>query len=141
MEFFVFDENRYIHVLNMQSVWCNYEIYVAKELCYNDIVQNKLYECRNSFEAFYEKLYSISDCNKFMTWVDLDIERVKYKKEKDALYEECIKIIDDINKDLSPYLWTCICHRLHFDFILNKEQSESNMKKILDTIYYGERSY
>lgn len=77
--------------------------FIPKELHNNEIVKSQM--SMKLFDNLFMHINSIKAYNVQLANLYLDIEKQSIEKRKQVYKEKCYKIIDSINRGLSPYHW------------------------------------
>lgn len=77
--------------------------FIPKELHNNEIVKSQM--SMKLFDDLFMHINSIKAYNVQLDNLYLDIEKQSIEKRKQVYKEKCYKIMDSINRGLSPYHW------------------------------------
>lgn len=97
------DDNYYIYIENDFYSCRIIKWFIPKELHNNEIVKSQM--SMRLFDDLFMHINSIKAYNIQLANLYLDIEKQSIEKRKQVYKEKCYKIIDSINRGLSPYHW------------------------------------
>lgn len=97
---------------------------IPEELDNNPIVKEKMQI--KSFKKLIENISAIENYNYVLSTKYLDIEKEPILQEICNVKEQCYTILEDVNKNLSPYHWEI------------KEGKDSHMRYCLIGLFKGE---
>jgi len=97
------NDNYYIYTENDFYSCRIIKWFIPKELHNNEIVKSQM--SMKLFDDLFMNINSIKAYNVQLENLYLDIEKQSIEKRKQIYKEKCYKIIDSINKGLSPYHW------------------------------------
>ena len=98
-----YNDNYYIYTENDFYSCRIIKWFIPKELHNNEIVKSQM--SMKLFEDLFIHINSIKAYNIQLANLYLDIEKQSIEKRKQVYKEKCYKIIDSINRGLSPYHW------------------------------------
>ena len=97
------DDNYYIYTENDFYSCRIIKWFIPKELHNNEIVKSQM--SMRLFDDLFMHINSIKAYNIQLANLYLDIEKQSIEKRKQIYKEKCYKIMDSINRGLSPYHW------------------------------------
>lgn len=97
------NDNYYIYTKNDFYSCRIIKWFIPKELHNNEIVKSQM--SMKLFDDLFMHINSIRAYNIQLTNLYLDIEKQSIEKRKQVYKEKCYKIMDSINRGLSPYHW------------------------------------
>lgn len=97
------DDNYYIYTENDFYSARIIKWFIPKELHNNEIVKSQM--SMKLFDNLFKHINSIKAHNVQLANLYLDIEKQSIEKRKQIYKEKCYKIMDSINRELSPYHW------------------------------------
>ncbi len=97
------DDNYYIYTENDFYSCRIIKWFIPKELHNNEIVKSQM--SMRLFDDLFIHINSIKAYNIQLANLYLDIEKQSIEKRKQIYKEKCYKIMDSINRGLSPYHW------------------------------------
>lgn len=97
------DDNYYIYTENDFYSCRIIKWFIPKELHNNEIVKSQM--SMKLFDDLFMHINSIKAYNVQLANLYLDIEKQSIEKRKQIYKEKCYKIMDSINRGLSPYHW------------------------------------
>lgn len=97
------DGNYYIYTENDFYSCRIIKWFIPKELHNNEIVKSQM--SMRLFDDLFMHINSIKAYNIQLANLYLDIEKQSIEKRKQIYKEKCYKIMDSINRGLSPYHW------------------------------------
>ena len=109
-----------------QIHWC-----IPNELVNNTIVESKMKA--EPFMKIYDYINKIEFYKSELKHRYLDIEKIPIREKIDKLKTETIKLLDEVDKDLSPYYWVIkkLSYRDYY-FMLDDEKPNYFRKEILN---------
>ncbi len=97
------DDNYYIYIENDFYSCRIIKWFIPKEIHNNEIVKSQM--SMRLFDDLFMHINSIKTYNVQLANLYLDIEKQSIEKRKQIYKEKCYKIMNSINRGLSPYHW------------------------------------